>query len=87
MANHKSAEKRIRRNTNRAAINRNHVSRIRTYIKKVELCLEAGNKSEATTALSVAIPEIHSGVSKGVFHKNMASRKISRLTKRVNALA
>lgn len=87
MANHKSAEKRIRRNTNRATINRNRLSRIRTFIKKVELCLDAGNKSEATTALQQAIPEIHSGVSKGVFHKNMAARKISRLTIRVNALA
>jgi small subunit ribosomal protein S20 len=86
MANTPQAKKRIRRNTRRNEINGNRVSRIRTFVKKVEAALEAGDKTAAAAALVAAQPELARGVSKGVLHKNMASRKFSRLTKRVAAL-
>jgi small subunit ribosomal protein S20 len=87
MANTPQARKRIRRNDRRAEINGARVSRIRTFVKKVEAALDAGDKSAATIALAAAQPELQRGVSKGVLHKNMASRKFSRLTKRIAALA
>ncbi len=86
MANTPQAKKRIRRNDRRADINGARVSRIRTFLKKVELALTSGDKVEATAALAAAQPELARGVSKGVFHKNTASRKFARLTKRVAAL-
>ena len=86
MANTPQAKKRIRRNARRNEINGNRVSRIRTFVKKVEAALEAGDKTAAAAALVAAPPELARGVSKGVLHKNMASRKFSRLTKRVAAL-
>ncbi len=87
MANHKSAKKRIRRNSHRAEINKSRISRIRTFIKKVESAIDSGNGSAATLALKTAQPEIMRGVSKGVLHKNTASRKMSRLAARVKAVA
>jgi small subunit ribosomal protein S20 len=87
MANTPQAEKRIRRNDRRAEINGARVSRIRTVIKKVETAIATGKRTDAEAALKAAQPEIMRGVSKGVTHKNTASRKISRLTKRVRALA
>ena len=87
MANTPQAKKRIRRNTHRTVINKNRVSMIRTKIKSVEAALEAGDKTAATTALAAVQPELARGVARGVFHKNTASRKFSRLTKRVAALA
>ena len=86
MANTPQAKKRIRRNANRAVINGARVSRIRTFIKAVESALAAGKKDDAVTALKQAQPEIARGVARGVMHKNTASRKFSRLTKRVAAL-
>ena len=86
MANTPQAKKRIRRNANRAAINGARVSRIRTFIKAVEAALEAGNPTDARDALNKAQPELARGVARGVIHKNTASRKFSRLTKRVSAL-
>lgn len=86
MANHKSSKKRIRRNEKRATINGARMSRIRTFIKKVELALLAGDAKEAETALQSAQPEISRGVSKGILHKNTASRKVSRLSSRIKAL-
>mgnify|MGYP001627750116 CR=1 FL=1 len=86
MANHASSKKRMRRNATRAAINTNRTSRIRTFIKKVELALQDGNAKDAEVALQQAQPEILRGVSKGLFHKNTAARKISRLSARVKAL-
>ena len=85
MANTPQAKKRIRRNANRALINGARVSRIRTFIKAVEAALEAGNKTDARDALNKAQPELARGVARGVIHKNTASRKFSRLTKRVSA--
>ncbi|MEH6758977.1 MAG: 30S ribosomal protein S20 [Parasphingorhabdus sp.] len=87
MANTPQAKKRIRRNERRTVINKNRVSQIRTKIKSVEAAVVAGDKTAATTALAAVQPELARGVARGVFHKNTASRKFSRLTKRVAALA
>ena len=87
MANTPQAKKRIRRNDRRAEINHARVSRIRTFVKKVEAALDAGDKAAATAAIAAVQPELARGVAKGVLHKNTASRKFSRLTKRVSALA
>ncbi|GAA0747356.1 30S ribosomal protein S20 [Sphingomonas sp. ABOLD] len=87
MANTPQAKKRIRRNDRRAEINGARVGRIRTFIKKVEAALTAGDKAAATEALAAAQPEIARGVAKGVLHKNTAARKFSRLNKRLQALA
>jgi small subunit ribosomal protein S20 len=87
MANTPQAKKRIRRNARREAINHARISRIRTYIKAVESALEAGKKDDAAAALKRAQPELFRGVARGVIAKNTASRKFSRLAKRVAALA
>lgn len=87
MAHHKSAQKRIRRNANRYAINHARKSRIRTFIKKVELAIAAGDASEAQVAFKAAQPEMMRGVTRGVFHKNTISRKISRLNANIKTLA
>lgn len=86
MANTPQAKKRIRRNTRRAEINGARVGRIRTFVKAVESALASGDKAAATEALKKAQPEMARGVARGVIHKNTASRKFSRLTKRVAAL-
>lgn len=87
MANTPQAKKRIRRNDRRAEINGARVSRIRTFVKKVESALASGDKSAASAALAAAQPEMFRGVSKGVLHKNTVARKFSRLSKRIAALA
>ena len=87
MANTPQAEKRIRRNDRRAAINKARVSRIRTFVKKVEASIAAGDAAAANAALVAAQPEMMRGVSKGVLHKNTVARKISRLAMAVKALA
>lgn len=86
MANTPQAKKRIRRNAARAEVNGARVSRIRTFVKKVESALESGDKSAAESALQAMQPELARGVAKGVVHKNTAARKFSRLTKRLTAL-
>ncbi|MFB0612422.1 30S ribosomal protein S20 [Aurantiacibacter poecillastricola] len=86
MANTLQAKKRIRRNNRRAEINGARMSRIRSYIKRVETACTEGKKDEAQAALKDAQPEIAKGVAKGVLHKNTAARKMSRLSKRVHAL-
>ena len=86
MANTPQSRKRIRRNARRADINGARVSRIRTFIKAVETAIASGKKDDAEAALKKAQPEIARGVAKGVIHKNTASRKMSRLSKRVNAV-
>ena len=83
MANHASALKRIRRNARRAEINGARRNRMRTFIKKVELALGAGDGKAAEEALRNAQPEIQRSVAKGLLHKNTAARKISRLSARV----
>ncbi|TVQ82175.1 MAG: 30S ribosomal protein S20 [Micavibrio sp.] len=87
MANHKSAKKRIRRNERRRVINKSRISRIRTFVRKVEEAIEAGDKKAADAAFVKAQPEIHRGVSKGILHKKSASRRLSRLSRRIKVLA
>lgn len=87
MANTIQAKKRIRRNERRALINKSRKSRIRTFIRKVEDAITSGEKETATDALRAAQPEIMRGATKGVLHKKTASRKVSRLAARVNAMA
>ena len=86
MANHKSSKKRILRNNKRNEINSNRISRIRTFIKKVETEISSENKDKANEAFKLAMPEIQRGVSKGLMHKNTASRKLSRLSNKIKTI-
>ena len=87
MANIKSAKKRILVTEIRTAKNKAIKSRVKTYIKKVELAISQNDKAAANEALPVAIAEIEKAASKGIFHKNAAARKVSHITKAVNAMA
>mgnify|MGYP000034148671 FL=1 len=86
MANHKSAEKRNRQAQVRRQRNRANRSRMKTAIKNLNEAIDSGNAEEAKSALASAVPVIAKTASKGTIHKKNASRKISRLTKRVNQL-
>jgi small subunit ribosomal protein S20 len=86
MATHKSAEKRIRQTEKRTAINRSRMSRVRTFVKKVETAIATGDRQAAQSAFQVAQPELHRAITKGVLHKNTVARKLSRLATRINAL-
>ena len=86
MANIRSAKKRIRQTARKTVVNRNRMSRMRTYVKKVETAIAAGDKNAAGAALKEAQPEIMRGVTKGLLHRNTAARKMSRLNARVKAL-
>jgi len=87
MAHHKSAKKRIRRNGARTQVNIARRGRVRSFLKKVENAIAAGDQSVARDALKSAQPEIMRGVAKGIMHKNKASRRISRLNARIKAMA
>lgn len=87
MANIKSAKKRILVAETRAARNKATRSKVKTVIKKVEAAIAAGDKAAAQAALLAAISEIDKATIKGVYHHNTSSRKVSRLTKAVNAVA
>jgi small subunit ribosomal protein S20 len=87
MANTRSAKKMIRKISRRTERNRARRSRMRTYVRKVEEAIASGDAAVAGAALKEAQPEIMRCVTKGVLHKNTASRKVSRLTRRVNAMA
>lgn len=86
MAHHRSAKKRIRQTAKRTAINRSRMSRIKTFVRKVEDALAKGDVGLAQAAFRAAEPELRRGVTKGVLHLNTASRRISRLSRRVRAL-
>lgn len=86
MANHKSAKTRINRNNKRSVINGARRSRVRTFVKKVLAAITAGDKELATSAFKVAESEMMRAAQKGVFHKNKASRTISRLSQKIKAL-
>jgi small subunit ribosomal protein S20 len=86
VAHHRSAKKRIRQTAKRTAMNRSRVSRIKTFVRKVEVAVAKGDYDGARSAFAAAEPEIRRGVSKGVLHLNTAARKISRLSRRVKAL-
>ncbi|NBR33152.1 MAG: 30S ribosomal protein S20 [Rhodobacteraceae bacterium] len=87
MANTPQSKKRARQTERRTAVNKARRSRIRTFLRKVEEAIASGNKDAAVDALRAAQPELMRGVTKGVFHKNTASRKMSRLSARVKAIA
>ncbi len=86
MANTPQSKKRARQNKRRYAVNKARRSRIRTFLRKVEEAIASGDKEAAQAALRAAQPELMRGVTKGVFHKNTAARKMSRLSARVKAL-
>jgi len=86
MANTPQSKKRARQNLRRLTVNKARRSRIRTYLRKVEEAIASGDKDAAQAALRAAQPELMRGVTKGVFHKNTAARKMSRLSARVKAL-
>jgi small subunit ribosomal protein S20 len=87
MANSPQAKKRARQNVKRAAVNKARRSRIRTYLRKVEEAIASGDQTAASAALRAAQPELMRGVTKGIFHKNTASRKMSRLAARVKSMS
>lgn len=87
MANTPQSKKRARQNERRYAVNKARRSRIRTFLRKVEEAIATGDKDVASEALRAAQPELMLGVTKGVYHKNTASRKMSRLSARVKAIA
>jgi len=87
LANHKSALKRMRQNAVRNARNTHIRSSMRTYVKQVRDAVANGDQDAAKAALGKAVPFIDKASTKGVIHKNTASRKISRLTKLVTSLA
>ena len=87
MANSPSAKKRVRQTERLTEVNTARRSRVRTFIRAVEEAIASGDVSKAQEALRAAQPEIMRGANKGILHKNTASRKISRLARRVKALA
>ncbi len=87
MAHHSAAKKSIRQTVRRTTVNRARMSQVRNSIKKVESAIDAGDKKSAAAALKDAQPVIRRGVRAGVMHSNSASRKISRLSARIKALA
>jgi len=87
LANIKSAKKRILVAETKAARNKAIRSKVKTYVKKVEAAITAGDKAAAQAALLAATTEIDKAATKGVYHKNNSARKVSRLAKMVNSLA
>lgn len=87
MANHKSAEKRVRQTTKRNQINRSNRSELRTQIKKLRSAAASGEKNASAEILGPTVSLIDKAVNKGVLHKNTAARYKARLTKKVNGLA
>lgn len=86
MAHHQSAKKRIRQTERRTLVNRARVSRIRSFMKKVETAIAGGDKAVAAAAFKEAQPEMQRGVTKGLLHRNTVARKLSRLSARIKAL-
>ncbi len=87
MANTSSAKKNVCKMERKTAVNQARRSRVRTFLHRVEDALAAGDKAAATSALKLAEPEMMRAVSRGVYHKNTAARKISRLSSRCKALS
>ena len=87
MANTPQSKKRARQNEKRYAVKKARRSRIRTFLRKVEEAIASGDQTAAAEALKACQPELMRGVTKGVMHKNTASRKMSRLASRVKSLA
>ncbi|MXX91487.1 MAG: 30S ribosomal protein S20 [Boseongicola sp. SB0677_bin_26] len=87
MAHTPQSKKRARQNVRRQAVNKARRSRIRTHLRKVEDAITSGDREAAQDELRRAQPELMRGVTKGVYHKNTAARKISRLASRVKAMS
>ena len=87
MANTTSAKKAVRKIARRTAVNRARRSKMRTFVRKVEEAIASGDANAARDALATAEPIMMRAAQKGVVHKNTASRSVSRLTRRVKALA
>ena len=87
MANTDSARKRIRQTEKRMARNKARKSRVRTFVRKVEEAVAAGDKAAAQEAFRAAQPEMQRAVTKGVLHRNTVARKLSRLSARIKAIA
>ncbi len=87
MANTTSAQKATRKIERRTAVNKSRSTRMKTEVRKLEEAIASGDKASAIAHLKVAEPVIAKTGQKGVVHKRTASRKISRLTKRVKAMA
>ncbi|MEQ1930206.1 MAG: 30S ribosomal protein S20 [Parvularculaceae bacterium] len=87
MANTSSAKKMVRKIARRTEVNKSRRSRVRSFIRQVEEALAAGDKKAAAAAFKSAQPELHRAVTKGVVKKETASRKLSRLSGRIKALA
>ena len=87
MANTKSAKKAVRKISRRTQTNRSRISRMRGFVRKVEAAVAAGDAQGAASALKAAMPEIMRAASKGVIHRNAASRKVARLSARVKAIS
>ena len=87
MANTRSAKKATRKIARRTEVNTARVSRVRTYVRKVDEAVAAGDKTAATAAFKAAEPELMRAASKGVIHRHTASRKVARLAKKVKAIA
>ena len=86
MANTASARKRIRQTEKRTLRNRARRSRVRTFLRKVEVAISGGDQARAQDAFRAAQPELHRAATKGVLHRNMVARKLSRLSARIKAL-
>ncbi|MEO0879201.1 MAG: 30S ribosomal protein S20 [Pseudomonadota bacterium] len=87
MANTTSAKKMVRKIERRTAVNKSRRSRVRTYLRKVEEAIAAGDKAAADDAFKIAMPEMHRAVSRGVFKKTTVARKLSRLSTRIKTLS
>ena len=87
MANTSSAKKAVRKIITRTAVNKSRRSRMRTFLRKVEEAIVSGNQEDAATALKAAQPEIQRAATRGILHRNTASRKVSRLARRVKAMS
>ena len=87
MANHKSAKKRIIRNETKRKTNMSRISRIKTFIKKLENQIDQKDSEKANLIFKDTMPEIHRGVSKGLIHKKTAARKLSRLSSKIKSIS
>ena len=87
MANHSASKKSIRQNEKNRDANRQRVSRIRTFMKKVDVAIGSKDKAEAEKAFKVAMPEMMRGTTKGVMHAKTVARKLSRFSAKIKALA
>ena len=86
MANSRAAKKRVRQNERRSIRNRARRSRVRSYLRKVEEAIANGDKAAAKGAFQEVMPELHRGAHKGAFHRNTIGRKLSSLSRRINAM-